>query len=39
MKEPHFTNFYKPSSQQKQGEMIYAGGMALALGLAASRLL
>ena len=39
MKEPHFSNFYKPSTQQKQGEMIYAGGMALALGLAASRFL
>ena len=36
MKEPHLSNFYKPSTQQKQGEMIYAGGMALALGLAAS---
>lgn len=37
VKEPHLSNFCEPSTQQKQGEMIYATGMALALGLAASR--
>ena len=37
LKEPQLSDFYKPSTSQKQGEMIYVGGMALALGSAASR--
>ena len=39
LREPQLSDLYKPSIQQKQGEMIYAGGMALALGVAASRFL
>ena len=31
LKEPQLSDFYKPSTSQKQGEMIYVGGMALAL--------
>lgn len=39
MREPQFSSFYKLSTQKKQGGNINIGGMALALGLAASRLL
>ena len=39
LREPQISSFYKPSVQQKQGEMIYVGGKTLALGLAASRFL
>ena len=39
LKEPQFSDFYKPSVQQKQGEMIYVGASALAIGLAASHFL
>ena len=39
LNEPQFSDFYKPSVQQKQGEMIYVGASALAIGLAASHFL
>ena len=39
LKEPQFSDFNKPSVQQKQGEMIYFGASALAIGLAASHFL
>ena len=39
LKEPQFSDFYKPSEQQKQGEMIYVGASALAIGLAVSHFL
>ncbi|KAL9988588.1 hypothetical protein ACROYT_G003047 [Oculina patagonica] len=31
-KEPKFSDFYQPSEQQKQGELIFVGAGALALG-------
>ena len=39
LREPLLSDFYKPSTSQKQGEMIYVREMALALGLAASHFL
>ena len=39
LREPKLSNFYKPRVHQKQGEIIYVGGMALALGLNARRFL
>lgn len=39
LNEPQFSDFYKPSVQQKQGELIYVGASALAIGLAASHFL
>ena len=36
LREPQFSDFYQPSAQQKQGEMIYVGASALAIGFAAS---
>ena len=39
LREPQLSDLYNPSVHQKTGEMIYVGGMALALGLAASRFL
>jgi len=39
LNEPQFSDFYKPSVQQKQGEIIYVGAGALAIGLAASHFL
>ena len=36
LREPQFSNFYQPSAQQKQGEIIYVGASALAIGFAAS---
>jgi len=38
-KEPKFSDFYQPSEAQKQGELIFVGGSALALGYAAFRFL
>ena len=35
-REPQFSDFYQPSAQQKQGEIIYVGASALAIGFAAS---
>ena len=35
--EPKFSDYYRPSSNQKMGEMIYAGGGMLALGYMASK--
>ena len=39
LNEPQFSDFYKPSVQQKRGELIYVGASALAIGLAASHFL
>ena len=36
-KEPKFSDFYQPSEQQKNGELIFVGAGALALGYAAFR--
>ena len=38
-REPKLSDFHKPSVKQKQGEMIYLWGIALVLGVAASRFL
>ena len=38
-KEPKFSDFYQPSEAQKQGEPLFVGGSALALGYAAFRFL
>ena len=38
-KEPKFSDFYHPSQQQKNGELMFGGARALALGYAAFRLL
>lgn len=35
IKEPKFSNYYKPSSDQKKYEMLYVGGGAIALTYAA----
>ena len=37
--EPRFSDYYRPSSNQKVGELIYMGGEMFALGYLASRLL
>ena len=34
-KEPQFSDFYHPSKQQKQGELLFVGAGAIALGAAA----
>ena len=39
LREPKLSVLHKPSVQQKQAEMIYVRGTALALGLATSRFL
>ena len=36
LREPQFSDFYQPSAQQKEGEIIYVGASALAIGFAAS---
>ena len=36
-KEPKFSDFYQPSEQQKNGELLFVGASALALGYAAFR--
>ena len=36
LREPQFSDFYQLSAQQKQGEIIYVGASALAIGFAAS---
>ena len=38
-KEPQFSDFYQPSEQQKNGELLFVGIGALALGYAAFRFL
>jgi len=38
-KEPKFSDFYQPSDQQKNGELLFVGTGALALGYAAFRFL
>ena len=37
--EPKFSDMYQPSELQKQGELLFVGGGALALGYAAFRFL
>ena len=37
--EPKFSDFYKPSPQQKNGELLFIGASTLALGYAAFRFL
>ena len=37
--EPQFSDYYRPSSSQKTGEMVYVGGGMLALGYGLSRLI
>ena len=37
--EPKFSDYYKPSSNQKKGEILYVGGGMLALGYIASKFL
>lgn len=39
LREPRFRDYYQPSIQQRQGEMIYLWAGALAIGLAASHFL
>ena len=36
--EPKFSDYYRPSENQKRGEMVYVGGGMLALGYAVSKL-
>ena len=38
-KEPQFSDFYKPSPQQKNSELLFIGASTLALGYAAFRFL
>ena len=38
-KEPKFSDYYKPSPQQKNGELLFIGASTLALGYAAFRFL
>jgi len=38
-KEPKFSDFYQPSAAQKEGELLFVGGSAPALGYAAFRFL
>ena len=38
-KEPQFSDYYKPSPQQKNGELLFIGASTLALGYAAFRFL
>ena len=38
-KEPKFSDMYQPSKLQKQGELLFVGGGALALGYTAFRFL
>ena len=35
LREPKFSDFYRPSPQQKKGELVFLGGGTLALGYAA----
>ena len=38
-KEPQFSDYYKPSPQQKNGELLFIGASTLALGYTAFRFL
>ena len=38
-KEPKFSDYYNPSPQQKNGELLFIGASTLALGYAAFRFL
>lgn len=37
LNRPNFSDYYKPSSNQKLGEMAYVGGGMLAIGYLASK--
>ena len=37
--EPKFSDYYRPSSNQRTGEMLYVGGGMMALGYVASKFL
>ena len=39
LRELQFSDYYRPSSSQKTGELVYVGGGMLALGYLASRFL
>ena len=39
LSKPKFSDMYQPSELQKQGELLFVGGGALALGYAAFRFL
>ena len=39
MTEPKFSDYYKPSDDQKTGEMVYVGAGMLGLGYAVSKIL
>ena len=39
MQEPKFSDYYKPSDEQKTGEMVYVGAGMLGLGYAVSKFL
>ena len=39
MNEPKFSDYYKPSYEQKTGEMVYVGAGMLGLGYAVSKVL
>ena len=39
LSEPKFSDYYRPSSDKKSGELIFVGGAMLALGYLASRFL
>ena len=39
MNEPKFTDYYKPSNDQKTGEMVYVGAGMMGLGYAISKVL
>ena len=38
-KRPNFWDYYQPSDQQKEGEILFVGGSAVALGYSAFRFL
>ena len=38
MQEPKFSDYYKPSDEQKTGEMVYVGAGMIGLGYAVSKL-
>ena len=39
MHEPKFSDYYRPSNNQKMGEMVYVGGGMLVIGYIASKFL
>ena len=37
LKEPEFSDYYKPSDKQKQGELLYVGSGAVLIGYVVSK--